>query len=143
MLGFKSDRRWGKGFGVEVHDFGIFGGLNTLFVFPSQLFGWHYFMLFLWMFLAPLLIIPLIFMGIFFGVCQVKVVKQLGKTCIKFDEYGKSSKSAFLKQKEIVRFFFFFFFWFFRLSRFFNYEESYSGRTPKATSNSVFLRSAI
>jgi len=52
------------------------------------LFGWHYFMLFLWMFLAPLLIIPLIFMGIFFGVCQVKVVKQLGKTCIKFDEYG-------------------------------------------------------
>lgn len=46
-------------------------------------------MLFLWLFLAPLMLIPLIFMGIFFGVCQVKVVKQLGKTCIKFEDYGK------------------------------------------------------
>ena len=137
---------------MEVHDFGIFGGLNTLFVFPSQLFGWHYFMLFLWMFLAPLLIIPLIFMGIFFGVCQVKVVKQLGKTCIKFDEYGKSSKSAFLKKRDRPFFVFCFFFLFcffvslvfqFFIPFFFNYEESYSGRTPKATSNSVFLRSTI
>jgi len=53
------------------------------------LFGWHYLMFFLWMFIAPILIIPLIFMGIFFGICQVQVVKQLGKTCIKFSEYGE------------------------------------------------------
>ena len=46
-------------------------------------------MLFLWLFLSPLMLIPLIFMGIFFGVCQVKVVKQLGKTCIRFEDYGK------------------------------------------------------
>lgn len=50
---------------------------------------WHLFMWFLWMLLAPLMIIPVIFMGIFFAVCQVKLVKQLGKTCIEFAEYGK------------------------------------------------------
>ncbi|KAJ7356179.1 Neuronal membrane glycoprotein M6-b [Desmophyllum pertusum] len=71
--------------------FNCCGGWKRRFVARcciGMLFGWHYFMFFLWMFIAPILIIPLIFMGIFFGVCQVKLVKQLGKTCIKFSDYG-------------------------------------------------------
>ncbi|XP_068700822.1 neuronal membrane glycoprotein M6-a-like [Montipora foliosa] len=64
----------------------------------AGLFAWHYGALFIWILCAPLLIIPVIFMGIFFGVCQVKVVKQLGKTCINFEEYGLGD---LVSQKEI------------------------------------------
>lgn len=59
----------------------------TIFI-HFQLIGWHYLMWVIWTFLIPVFIIPVIFMGIFYGVCAIKVTKQLGKTCIFFEEYG-------------------------------------------------------
>ncbi|KAK3696702.1 hypothetical protein QZH41_013067 [Actinostola sp. cb2023] len=53
-----------------------------------MLFGWHAIVWLIWTIIGPILLFPLIFMGIGFAVCQVKLVKQLGKTCIDFDEYG-------------------------------------------------------
>ncbi|XP_048589595.1 uncharacterized protein LOC116604577 [Nematostella vectensis] len=52
------------------------------------LFGWHGLVWLIWTIMGPLLLFPVIVMGIAFAVCQVKLVKQLGKTCIEFKEYG-------------------------------------------------------
>lgn len=49
----------------------------------------------IWTFLIPIFIIPVIFMAIFYGVCAIKITKQLGKTCIFFEEYGMSKTYIF------------------------------------------------
>ncbi|KXJ22903.1 neuronal membrane glycoprotein M6-a [Exaiptasia diaphana] len=53
-----------------------------------SLFFGHSLIWLIWTIIGPVLLFPLIFMGIGFAVCQVKLVKQLGKTCIEFEEYG-------------------------------------------------------
>lgn len=41
--------------------------------------------------MIPVFIIPVVFMAIFYGVCAIKITKQMGKTCILFKEYGRFS----------------------------------------------------
>lgn len=71
--------------------FNVCGAWKTRFVGRCcviMLIGWHYLMWVVWTFLIPIFIIPVIFMAIFYGVCAIKITKQLGKTCIFFEEYA-------------------------------------------------------
>lgn len=52
----------------------------------------------IWTIIGPLLLFPVIFMGIGFAVCQVKLVKQIGKTCIEFKEYGRVTEADVTEQ---------------------------------------------